>query len=214
MAQQVSTTPSGKFVLGVDLDGVCAAFYEGLRPLAAEWLGVDADDLTNDFTYGLREWGFPSIEHYRAFHRWAVTERDLFKNLAPLPDAPQILRRLSDREIHIRIITHRLFISHLHKLGTQQTIEWLDYHSIPYRDLCLVADKTAVGADLYIEDTPSNIQALRAAGLHTIVFANPTNRHEGRPRAESWREVEALIFDHSAPWWTDYRAKSKSVTGR
>jgi hypothetical protein len=32
-----------KFVLAVDLDGVCADFYTGLRPIAAEWLG-DVDD--------------------------------------------------------------------------------------------------------------------------------------------------------------------------
>ena len=30
-----------RFVLGVDLDGVCADFYGGLKPVAAEWLGVD-----------------------------------------------------------------------------------------------------------------------------------------------------------------------------
>ena len=29
------------FVFGVDLDGVVADFYGGLRPIAAEWLGVD-----------------------------------------------------------------------------------------------------------------------------------------------------------------------------
>ncbi len=27
------------FIFGVDLDGVCADFYEGIRPMAAEWLG-------------------------------------------------------------------------------------------------------------------------------------------------------------------------------
>ena len=29
-----------RFVLGVDLDGVCADFIGGLRPIAAEWLDV------------------------------------------------------------------------------------------------------------------------------------------------------------------------------
>jgi 5'(3')-deoxyribonucleotidase len=203
-----------RFVLGVDLDGVCAAFYEGLRPLAEEWLNVELDSLSQQFTFGLREWGFENIEQYRRFHRWAVTERDLFKNLDPLPNAPVVLRRLSERGIHIRIITHRLFIAHLHRLGAQQTIEWLDYHGIPYRDLCLVADKTAVGADLYVEDTPSNITALRTAGLHTIVFSNPTNLEEASPRADTWEEVEVLVLDQTQPWWADYRQRSKSVSGR
>ncbi len=50
MSSRTEIVPAGQFVLGVDLDGVCAAFYEGLRPLAAEWLDVGLDDLTPDFT--------------------------------------------------------------------------------------------------------------------------------------------------------------------
>ena len=37
-------------------------------------------------------------------------------------------------------------------------------------------DKAAVGANLYLEDSPENIQALRAAGHETIVVVNSTNR--------------------------------------
>ena len=42
-----------QFVLGVDLDGVVADFYAGLRPIAAEWLGVAADTLPLEVSYGL-----------------------------------------------------------------------------------------------------------------------------------------------------------------
>jgi hypothetical protein len=34
-------TEVDRFVFGVDLDGVVADFYKGLKPLAADWLGVD-----------------------------------------------------------------------------------------------------------------------------------------------------------------------------
>ncbi len=142
------------------------------------------------------------------------SQNAVFTNLEPIDNAPVVLRRLSKQGIHIRIITHGLFIAHLHRVGVQQTIEWLDYHGVPYRDLCLVADKTAVGADLYVEDTPANIEALRAAGLHAIVYANPTNRDVARPRVETWDELESLILDGDQPWWRDYQTKSKSVTGR
>lgn len=43
------------FVLGVDLDGTCADFYEGLRPIAAEWLGVDPESLTREVSWNLPE---------------------------------------------------------------------------------------------------------------------------------------------------------------
>lgn len=37
-----------EFVFGVDLDGVVADFIQGLKPIAAEWLGVSADTLTDE----------------------------------------------------------------------------------------------------------------------------------------------------------------------
>lgn len=45
-----------RFIFGVDLDGGCADFYEGLRKVAAEWLGVPLEKLTRNFSYGLKEW--------------------------------------------------------------------------------------------------------------------------------------------------------------
>jgi 5'(3')-deoxyribonucleotidase len=131
---------------------------------------------------------------YDRLHRFAVLERDLFRSAPPIAGAPAALRRLSVHPgLRIRIITNRLFISGSHKAAVMQTIEWLDYHGIPYWDLCLLGDKAAVGADLYIEDTPANVDALRAKGLTTIVFTNSTNGHVADPHADTWEELEELI---------------------
>jgi 5'(3')-deoxyribonucleotidase len=67
--------------------------------------------------------------------------------------------------------------------------EWLESHGIPYWDLCFMKDKAAVGADLYIEDAPKNVEQLRVDGHNTIVFANSTNVGLAAPRAKSWTEV-------------------------
>jgi 5'(3')-deoxyribonucleotidase len=112
--------------------------------------------------------------------------------------AAPALRGLSDADVHIRIITHRLFIGHFHREAVQQTVDWLDNYGVPYRDLCFMGEKTAVGADLYIEDTPKNVQALRAAGAPTIVFTNSTNRELDGPRADDWLEVERLVLEEKA----------------
>jgi len=57
-------------------------------------------------------------------------------------------------------------------------------------------DKGAVGADLYLEDSPANIGALRRGGHHTIVVSNSTNRQLPGPRADSWAEIETLVGSH------------------
>jgi 5'(3')-deoxyribonucleotidase len=190
-----------RFVLGVDLDGVCADFYGGLKPVAAEWLGVELASLPDRVSWTLPEWGVDQAPGgYDALHRFAVTQRELFRRLPPMPGAPQALRRLSAQDVRIRIITHRLFIKYFHQVAVRQTIEWLDFHDIPYWDLCFMREKAAVGADLYVEDSPENVARLRAQGLKTLVFSNSTNEHLPGPRAHSWEDVARLVVAEKAAW--------------
>jgi 5'(3')-deoxyribonucleotidase len=191
------------FVFGVDLDGVVADFYGGLRPIAAEWLGVSIDSLPQRVSWGLIEWGVDQAPGgYEGLHKFAVMQRELFLKLPPMARAPQVLRRLSKSGVRIRIITHRLFIKYFHQIAVNQTIQWLDRHDIPYWDLCFMQQKTAVGADLYIEDSPSNIERLRAEGQKTIVFTNSTNEHLAGPRANNWDEVLELVLAEKRAWET------------
>ena len=60
--------------------------------------------------------------------------------------------------------------------------------------------KTAVGADLYIEDSPANVERLRAEGPKTIVFSNSTNEHLPAPRANNWAEVLDLVMAEKRAW--------------
>ena len=185
-----------RFVLGVDLDGVCADFYAGLKPIAAEWLGVDPKLLSDEVSWELPEWGVDKAPGgYEALHKFAVTQRDLFRDLPAMSGAPQALRILSQANIRIRIITHRLIIKYFHQVAARQTIEWLDNHDIPYWDLCFMREKGAVGADLYIEDAPHNIERLRAEGNKVIVFTTSTNRSLEGLRADTWTQVVELVLE-------------------
>ena len=182
-----------RFVLGVDLDGVVADFEAGLRPIAAEWLGVAESDLTRELSYGFPEWNLAPYGGYAALHRFAVKERDLFEKLPPITGAPAVLRRLSALDVRIRIITHRLYIKWFHQEAVQQTVEWLEHHGIPYWDLCFMRDKGAVGADLYIEDSPVNVEQLQTSGQEVLVFRNSTNRHIADPGVDDWNAIEAEV---------------------
>jgi 5'(3')-deoxyribonucleotidase len=189
-----------QFVLGVDLDGVVADFYAGLRPIAAEWRGISLDALPQVVSYGLSEWGLEAVGGYEDLHRFAVTQRALFRKLEPMAGAPAALRRISQTGVRIRIITHRLYVKYFHEEAVTQTIAWLEHHGIPYWDLCFMKDKAAVGADLYIEDSPDNVEALRADGHETIVFSNSTNQHVAAPKAATWTDVERLVGEHHQRW--------------
>ena len=190
-----------RYIFGVDLDGVCADFYGGIRPFAAEWLGKPVEQLTPEVSYGLEEWGMDTAPGgYRKFHQFAVTRRELFKVLEPIADCPQVLRRLSSAGVHIRIITHRLFVKYFHKQAISQTIDWLDHYGIPYWDLCFLQQKAHVGANIYIEDSEWNIRELRNAGQKVIIFTNSTNRHLDGQRADTWLDVERIVMEDLARW--------------
>ena len=191
--------PKRRLIFGVDLDGVVMDFYGALKPIAAEWMGKPVSELTDDYRYGLEAWGLLDKKggydlSYPALHRYAVNQHEIFKNAAPIPGASFHLRRLSRLGVHIRIITHRLFVGGLHGKSVTQTASWLEKHDIPYQDLCMVADKTSINADLYIDDSPLNIEAFSKIGRPCIVFENPTNKHINAPlRAKTWDEVYNLV---------------------
>jgi 5'(3')-deoxyribonucleotidase len=180
------------FILGVDLDGVVGDFYAAIRRIAAEWLDKPEDSLSADVGFGLEEWGIADYGGYERLHRFAVTQRGLFRDMKPMKDAPAVLRKLSLRGIRIRIITHRLFIKYSHKSAITQTVDWLDHWDIPYWDICFLKDKSAVGADIYIDDAPDTIKQLQLQGCNTIIFSNSTNRGLLGPRADNWQEIETL----------------------
>ena len=190
------------FILGVDLDGVVGDFYGAMRIIASEWLGRPAESLPKEVTYGLEEWGIAEYGGYERLHRFAVVQRNLFRDMKPVEDAPSILRKLSSKGIRIRIITHRLFLKYSHKTTINQTVEWLDNWDIPYWDICFMNDKGAVGAHVYIDDTPANILRLRELGCKTIVFSNSTNRDLAGPRVGTWKEAELLIMEAREEWET------------
>jgi len=183
-------------IIGVDLDGVCADFYGRMREIAAEWFECSLDDLPREVSYGLAEWGVKTPEQYGSLHRFAVLQRGLFETTPIIPGARKYLRMLSNEKARIRIITHRLFINYFHRAAVSQTIDWLDKNGIPYWDLCFMKDKEQVGADLYIEDNPQNVESLRAKNLVTICFANSTNTGVAEPRVQSWQEAYEAIHRH------------------
>ena len=190
----LGVTAQERFVLGLDLDGTCGDFYGRMREIAAEWTEQPLESLPEEPEWGLGNWGIGSA-NYDRFHRFAVTQRELFKTMKPIAGAASGVRRLGTEGIRIRIITHRLFIRYFHEVAVQQTVRWLDHWSIPYWDLCFMRDKGEVGADLYVDDSPDNIADLEASGKQVLVFSNAANRSmiSTSDRAENWAEAEDKI---------------------
>ena len=185
---------SSTFIIGVDLDGVCADYAAGLRTVRASMLGVDVDQLPPAATWNFEEWGLDR-DGFEDLHRTAVLEHRLFRELPVMEGAAEMLWQLSDAGAWVRVITHRLYQNWGHATAVSDTVTWLDEHGIPYRDLCFLGAKPEVEADVYVDDAPHNIEALRAAGNPVIVFRQPYNAHLPGPVAGDWEEVAELVVE-------------------
>ncbi len=183
-----------EFVLAVDLDGVCAQHTEAFRRVVARERNVSEETLPLVRSWSFKEWGFDDGD-FEELHRIAVLDYRMFRDMEPMPGCSETLWRLSDAGVWIRLVTHRLYTSWGHRVTVSDTVNWLDRQRIPYRDICFLADKSVVNADAHIEDAPHNIEAIRAAGGHAIVYDQPYNSHLAAPRAHDWAEVEEMIVE-------------------
>jgi 5'(3')-deoxyribonucleotidase len=183
------------FTLGLDLDGVCADYVAALRSYVAEERGISPSDLPEPLSWRFEDadWGFADQQHFLDTHISAV-KNGLFRTMPMIEGASENLWELSEAGVDIRIITHRLVTKHLHATVAADTVSWLDANDIPYRDICFVAKKVMVGADVYLDDAPHNVNLLREAVNTVITYNTLYNDDIPGLRAYGWEDVKTLVL--------------------
>ena len=164
---------NGKIRVGVDLDGVVADFESGWISLYNAQFGttITADQVT--------EWDAPErLTHFGSmtgFWRWARTAggdgRSLFADLRTYPGAVPGLRALLD-VAHVAIITTKP------SWAIPDTLGWLARLRLPLREVHITSDKPSVPCEVYVEDSPKQLAALRRRRSEAVVcrFVRPWNR--------------------------------------
>jgi 5'-nucleotidase len=192
-----------RFTLAVDLDGVVVDYHGAFTRHCAEELGLPVSERPVPSTWSYHEaWPdvFANQEEFLRAHASAV-ERGLFATAEPIPGAVAALQRLSDAEVHIRVVTSRLLRNGQHALVAGQTVTWLDEHRIPYRSLALERDdKRQIRADIAVDDSPTNVCAWRSVGVPCATFDQPYNRAVEGLRVADWTDLETLVRT-TQQWW-------------
>ena len=174
------------FVLGVDLDNSMADYEGGMRRRVARMRGISSADLPPVTDWGLAACGwFATQEEYLAAHIAAVND-GLYGSLPIYPGAADMLRELRGDGVRVRIITARE--ATLVRSGAD-TFWWLDRHRVEIDDIAFTGDKAGVEFDLIVEDSPPQIESIRAAGREVLIYDQPYNRYLDGPRAYDWYDV-------------------------
>ncbi|MFY1691158.1 5' nucleotidase, NT5C type [Plantactinospora sp. WMMB782] len=184
-------------VVAVDLDDVCADRLGMIADLIRAQGGRVRHRQPAD--WDLRDWGVGSKELFDRLHYTAFVRQPGYRTMAALPDSIGALRALSARGHRIRIVTGRLWTAQVIRQAVADTAVWLDRHQVPADDVVFVTDKTAIAADVFVEDAPHFVTALRAAGRSVITVDTRYNRHLPGPRASSWSQVLRLVDEFSPP---------------
>lgn len=183
-----------KPVIAVDLDdvtadrlGVIAAY------LRAEGRTVSRPHPTR---WDLRDWGVRDKAEFDRLHYQAFVHDDGYSSMPPLAGAVEGLTHCHRLGYTIRIVTGRLWNAQVVRTALAGTGCWLEAHGVPVDDVAFVSDKTAIAADLYIEDAPHFISDLQNAGRRVLIMSTAYNQHLPGPRAASWSALVPQIALH------------------
>jgi 5'(3')-deoxyribonucleotidase len=139
---------------------------------------VTADDL-----HGKGLWDVVALDRQQQLRAFLDAE-DFFADLPVMPDAPEVLRDLSQR-FEVFVATQAMSVPN--SFGPKYY--WLKRHFpfLPPTHYVFCGDKSILRADYLIDDLPRNLLRFQGTG---ILFSAPHNMTtEGFVRVSSWREV-------------------------
>jgi hypothetical protein len=93
---------------------------------------------------------------------------------SPYPGVTDLLSRVRGDGHSIHLVTARGFEGALAPMIRQHTVEWVA--QIPHYSLTFSADKTVVLADVFLDDSARNVEALHAAGRRAFLMDQPHNQ--------------------------------------
>ncbi|MBM4707883.1 hypothetical protein GS982_01595 [Rhodococcus hoagii] len=179
--------------IGVDLDGVIYPFEDAIKRYLRDEYGVPESEMPYPTSWHFyTEWGL-SANWFDRLCNEAADAHELFAVLPPYGPAGDPLRSLRDAGHTIHIVTARAY----GKPGVAEdaTVKWLDRWRIPYDTLTFARDKTVIPTDWFIDDKPSNYEALDRTETTAVIMDRPWNRElTDALRVKNMRQFAELVL--------------------
>lgn len=165
-------------VLGCDIDGVVCEFFTAFDQWVEQMYGLPAEtcdryDWFLKYPHGGKLWS--------AAHAEGIAEK-LYSTALPTPGAVPALHELVHRGWDIHFATYRP------RLLADTTRQWLDTYNMPW-PVSFPEYKGDLKCDLYLDDYPRIVTALRDGGHAAYLFDREWNRDVTLPRVHGWEHM-------------------------
>jgi uncharacterized HAD superfamily protein len=187
--------------LGIDIDGVIRDLYIPLKKMfQKEFEGfIRVKDISDWNDYRIHKFfylhGEPIKEQQFKYYWFVKFAKEIYLDKSkPYSHA---VKYINDLYANYQII---LISSQPNSQTMKYTLEWLDKYAILYDELHFTqyGQKEKVKCDLYLDDSPSEITALRKHNENAWYFDQPWNRTTETPSSDFMQRV----------WgWQDYARK-------
>lgn len=172
-------------VIFVDMDEVIADTYGAHIEIYNEEFNAQ---LTSEQCMGNDVWTIVPEAHQDSIRKHA-TRRGFFRNLKPLPDSIDVLKKLSEKqEVYIASAAMQFPNS------LEEKSEWLDEHLpfISWQNRILCGHKHILKGDVLIDDRSFNLEHFDGRSLQ---FTSPHNVNTpGFERVNNWLEVAEKLL--------------------
>lgn len=182
--------------LGIDLDGVVAAFNAGWIALHNAEFGGSLHPEMVTMWDGLHELaGFADMGE---FWRWAQGSGErpsVFRHLEPIPGALETLRELDTAGHDVVILTSKP------RWAVPDTLHWLADQRVPTTEVHVVDRKHSIECDVYLDDAPYVLPALvRHRPTATVCrFVRPWNDPvPGAVDVGDWPDFREIVLARAA----------------
>lgn len=173
--------------VGYDADGVFQSFHAGCNAfLKMEGhVGIKAEQHQWDFFLEWPEW---DKKQFWKFVKRGVEAGVIF-NTPPFRGAVEAFNSVKAAGHKVHIITARPDYAE----GISE--KWFRTCGFDYDSLTFSLDKTVVPTDMYVDDKPSNIDALLKAGTDAYLLSRPWNKnYTGYKRVRSVGEFSRKVL--------------------
>jgi 5' nucleotidase, deoxy (Pyrimidine), cytosolic type C protein (NT5C) len=170
--------------VGIDLDGCVYDFVEACRQYVAVATGRPLAELERyPRTYRFpTEWGI-AWEDFNDLWKAGVENGYIWRVGVPLPGSCAAIHAIRERGHTVHLVTHRNNMPAAERLAQANTEAWLYERGIPYDTITYAEDKTVAKVDMFLDDKPSNVDALRAAGVEAWLLHRNLAPHDWQDQA-------------------------------